>query len=195
GPFETALGEFYTGNALPVAVGAFSEVNEDASKLITGLARLTAKTDFGNYLCDATTRVRFSDERASIDIDLRGSRTPRDVGVEACRAQSRIEQELTHPGVCSAFRWCTYFRRGGTAPLGVFVGRVALSLTSDLHASAVLQLRRGLKSRSLVVARSAQDESKSPILVFDCGDGRTEVKGSALGEWRRAQSLSFFQWT
>ncbi|EJK64960.1 hypothetical protein THAOC_14248, partial [Thalassiosira oceanica] len=30
GPFETALGEFYTGNALPVAVGAFSEVNEDA---------------------------------------------------------------------------------------------------------------------------------------------------------------------
>ncbi|EJK53934.1 hypothetical protein THAOC_26535 [Thalassiosira oceanica] len=36
-----------TGNALPVAVGAFSEVNEDASKLITRLARLTAKTDFG----------------------------------------------------------------------------------------------------------------------------------------------------
>ncbi|EJK51810.1 hypothetical protein THAOC_28987 [Thalassiosira oceanica] len=26
GPFETALGEFYTGNALPVAVGAFGEV-------------------------------------------------------------------------------------------------------------------------------------------------------------------------
>ncbi|EJK63646.1 hypothetical protein THAOC_15684 [Thalassiosira oceanica] len=48
GPFETALGEFYTGNVLPVAVGAFSEVNEDASKLITRLARLTAKTDFGN---------------------------------------------------------------------------------------------------------------------------------------------------
>ncbi|EJK54718.1 hypothetical protein THAOC_25630, partial [Thalassiosira oceanica] len=47
GPFETALGEFYTGNVLPVAVGAFSEVNEDASKLITRLARLTAKTDFG----------------------------------------------------------------------------------------------------------------------------------------------------
>ncbi|EJK75180.1 hypothetical protein THAOC_03111 [Thalassiosira oceanica] len=48
GPFETALGEFYTGNVLPVAVGAFSEVNEDASKLITRLARLTTKTDFGN---------------------------------------------------------------------------------------------------------------------------------------------------
>ncbi|EJK71529.1 hypothetical protein THAOC_07019, partial [Thalassiosira oceanica] len=50
GPFETALGEFYTGNVLPVAVGAFSEVNEDASKLITRLARLTAKTDFGKSM-------------------------------------------------------------------------------------------------------------------------------------------------
>ena len=45
GPFETALGTFYTGNALPFVVGAFGEVNEDASKLITKLARLTAKTD------------------------------------------------------------------------------------------------------------------------------------------------------
>ncbi|EJK64402.1 hypothetical protein THAOC_14865, partial [Thalassiosira oceanica] len=48
-------------------------------------------------LCDATTRVQFSDERASIDIDLRGSRTHRDVGVEACQAHRRIEQEQPHP--------------------------------------------------------------------------------------------------
>ena len=32
-------------NVLPLVVGAFGEVNEDASKLITKLARLTAKTD------------------------------------------------------------------------------------------------------------------------------------------------------
>ena len=45
GPFETALGTFYTSNALPFVIGASGEVNEDASKLITKLARLTAKTD------------------------------------------------------------------------------------------------------------------------------------------------------
>ncbi|EJK66726.1 hypothetical protein THAOC_12323 [Thalassiosira oceanica] len=121
-------------------------------------------------LCDATTRVRFSDERASIDIDLRGSRTPREVGVEACRAHSRMEQEPTHPGMSSAFRWRTYFRRGGTAPLSIFVGRVALSSTSDLRAAAVLQLRRGLKSRSSLLARSAQDESKSAATEVRCGN-------------------------
>ena len=32
GPFEAALGTFYTGNAFPIVVGAFGEVNEDASK-------------------------------------------------------------------------------------------------------------------------------------------------------------------
>ena len=53
------------------------------------------------------------------------------------------------------------FRRGGTAPLSIFVGRVAMSLISDSLAATVLQLHRGLKSRSLAVARSAQDESKS----------------------------------
>ncbi|EJK51514.1 hypothetical protein THAOC_29308 [Thalassiosira oceanica] len=58
GPFETALGEFYTGNALPVAVGAFSEVNEDASKLITRLARLTAKTDFGKSMSPLVSHSR-----------------------------------------------------------------------------------------------------------------------------------------
>ena len=45
GPFEAALGTFYTGNVFPIAVGAFGEVNEDASKLVTNLVRLTAKTD------------------------------------------------------------------------------------------------------------------------------------------------------
>ena len=50
GPFEAALGTFYTGNALPFVVGAFGKVNEDASKLITKLARLTAKTDFGKSM-------------------------------------------------------------------------------------------------------------------------------------------------
>ena len=58
GPFETALGEFYTGNVLPVAVGAFSEVNEDASKLITKLARLTAKTDFGKSMSPLVSHSR-----------------------------------------------------------------------------------------------------------------------------------------
>ncbi|EJK54221.1 hypothetical protein THAOC_26179 [Thalassiosira oceanica] len=58
GPFETALGEFYTGNVLPVAAGAFSEVNEDASKLITRLARLTAKTDFGKSMSPLVSHSR-----------------------------------------------------------------------------------------------------------------------------------------
>ncbi|EJK68906.1 hypothetical protein THAOC_09880 [Thalassiosira oceanica] len=58
GPFETALGEFYTGNALPVAVSAFSEVNEDASKLITRLSRLTAKTDFGKSMSPLVSHSR-----------------------------------------------------------------------------------------------------------------------------------------
>ncbi|EJK71557.1 hypothetical protein THAOC_06984 [Thalassiosira oceanica] len=45
GPFEEALGQFHTGNVFPIVAGAFGEVNEDASKLVTNLARLTAKTD------------------------------------------------------------------------------------------------------------------------------------------------------
>ncbi|EJK43779.1 hypothetical protein THAOC_37744, partial [Thalassiosira oceanica] len=40
GPFEEALGQFHTGNVFPIVAGAFSEVNEDASKLVTNLARL-----------------------------------------------------------------------------------------------------------------------------------------------------------
>ncbi|EJK66729.1 hypothetical protein THAOC_12321 [Thalassiosira oceanica] len=49
GPFEEeALGQFHTGNIFhPIVAGVFSEVHEDASKLVTNLARLTAKTDFG----------------------------------------------------------------------------------------------------------------------------------------------------
>ncbi|EJK43855.1 hypothetical protein THAOC_37660, partial [Thalassiosira oceanica] len=47
GPFEEALGQFHIGNVFPIVAGAFGEVNEDASKLVTNLARLTAKTDFG----------------------------------------------------------------------------------------------------------------------------------------------------
>ncbi|EJK55292.1 hypothetical protein THAOC_24990 [Thalassiosira oceanica] len=50
GPFKAALGEFHTGNFFPIVVGVFGEVNEDASKLITKLARLTAKTDFGKSM-------------------------------------------------------------------------------------------------------------------------------------------------
>ncbi|EJK68548.1 hypothetical protein THAOC_10260 [Thalassiosira oceanica] len=51
GPFEEALGQFHTGNVFPIVVaGAFGEVNEDASKLVTNLARLTAKTDFGKSM-------------------------------------------------------------------------------------------------------------------------------------------------
>ena len=47
---KSSLDTFYTGNVLPFVVGAFGEVNEDASKLITKLARLTAKTDFGKSM-------------------------------------------------------------------------------------------------------------------------------------------------
>ncbi|EJK65142.1 hypothetical protein THAOC_14040 [Thalassiosira oceanica] len=50
GPFEEALGQFHTGNVFPIVAGAFSEDNEDASKLVTNLARLTAKTDFGKSM-------------------------------------------------------------------------------------------------------------------------------------------------
>ncbi|EJK47261.1 hypothetical protein THAOC_34031 [Thalassiosira oceanica] len=40
----------HTGNVFLIVAGAFSEVNEDASKLVTNLARLTAKTDFGKSM-------------------------------------------------------------------------------------------------------------------------------------------------
>ncbi|EJK68599.1 hypothetical protein THAOC_10207, partial [Thalassiosira oceanica] len=40
----------WTGNVFPIVAGAFGEVNEDASKLITNLARLTAETDFGKSM-------------------------------------------------------------------------------------------------------------------------------------------------
>ncbi|EJK70452.1 hypothetical protein THAOC_08191 [Thalassiosira oceanica] len=50
GPFEEALGQFHIGNVFPIVAGAFGEVNEDASKLVTNLARLTAKTDFGKSM-------------------------------------------------------------------------------------------------------------------------------------------------
>jgi len=58
GPFEAALGTFHTGNVLPIVVSAFGEINEDASKLITKLARLTAKTDFGKSM--SPTLVSYS---------------------------------------------------------------------------------------------------------------------------------------
>ena len=56
GPFEAALGTFYTGNVLPIVVGAFGEVNEYASKLITQPScSLTAKTDFGKSMMPLAT--------------------------------------------------------------------------------------------------------------------------------------------
>jgi len=58
GPFEAAIGAFYTGNVFPIAVGAFGEVNEDASKLVTNLVRLTAKTDFVKSLSPLVSHSR-----------------------------------------------------------------------------------------------------------------------------------------
>ena len=58
GPFEAALGEFYTENVFPIVVGAFGEVNEDANKLIKKLARLTAKTDFGKSMSPLVSHSR-----------------------------------------------------------------------------------------------------------------------------------------
>ena len=56
--FEEALGRFHTGNAFPVVAGAFGEVNEDASKLVTQLARLTAKTDLGKMMSPLVSHSR-----------------------------------------------------------------------------------------------------------------------------------------
>ena len=58
GPFQTALGGFHTGNVYPVVVGAFGEANEDFRKLITELARLTAKTDFGKSMSPLVSHSR-----------------------------------------------------------------------------------------------------------------------------------------
>ena len=58
GPFEEALGQFHTGNAFPIVAGAFGEVNEDASKLVTNLARLTAQTDFGKSMSPLVSHSR-----------------------------------------------------------------------------------------------------------------------------------------
>ncbi|EJK75720.1 hypothetical protein THAOC_02549 [Thalassiosira oceanica] len=58
GPFEEALGQFHTGNVFPIVAGAFGEVNEDASKLVTNLARLTAKTDFGKSMSPLVSHSR-----------------------------------------------------------------------------------------------------------------------------------------
>ena len=58
GPFEEALGQFHTGNVFPIVAGAFGEVNEDASKLVTNLARLTAQTDFGKSMSPLVSHSR-----------------------------------------------------------------------------------------------------------------------------------------
>ena len=91
-------------------------------------------------VCDATTRVRFPvDEGATIG-KSRGSISPPDVGVETWRAHSPVDRESTHRGVVSAFLGSTYFRRTGTAPLGVFFGRSALRVTSANRAAAGLEI-------------------------------------------------------
>ncbi|EJK63348.1 hypothetical protein THAOC_15993 [Thalassiosira oceanica] len=56
GPFEEALGQFHTGNVIPIVAGAFSEVNEDASKLITNLAQLTATRQTLESRCHTTSQ-------------------------------------------------------------------------------------------------------------------------------------------
>lgn len=61
--FEAALGVWervllYTGNDFPIVAGAFGKVNEDASKLITKLARLTAKTNFGKLTSPLVSHSR-----------------------------------------------------------------------------------------------------------------------------------------
>ena len=59
GPFGQALGEFYTtSNVFPFVVGAFGEVNEDASKLITKLVCPTAKTNFGKSMSPLVSHSR-----------------------------------------------------------------------------------------------------------------------------------------
>ncbi|EJK52626.1 hypothetical protein THAOC_28080, partial [Thalassiosira oceanica] len=58
GPSEEALGQFHTGNVFPIVAGSFGEVNEDASKLVTNLARLTAKTDFGKSMSPLVSHSR-----------------------------------------------------------------------------------------------------------------------------------------
>ncbi|EJK53201.1 hypothetical protein THAOC_27416 [Thalassiosira oceanica] len=57
GPFEEALLDNSTlaTHVFPILAGAFGEVNEDASKLVTNLARLTAKTDFGKSMSPLVT--------------------------------------------------------------------------------------------------------------------------------------------
>ncbi|EJK54179.1 hypothetical protein THAOC_26256, partial [Thalassiosira oceanica] len=46
-PARRGVGCVVSCVVFPIVAGAFGEVNEDASKLVTNLARLTAKTDFG----------------------------------------------------------------------------------------------------------------------------------------------------
>ncbi|EJK68988.1 hypothetical protein THAOC_09799 [Thalassiosira oceanica] len=67
GPFEEALGQFHTGNVFPIVAGAFSEVNEDASKLVTNLARLTHchKTDFGKSIPSAREAYQTAEDNHS----------------------------------------------------------------------------------------------------------------------------------
>ena len=94
-------------------------------------------------VCDATTRVRFPvDEGATIG-KSRGSISPPDVGVETSRWRFPIDRELSHGEVVSAFRGSTYFRRTGTAALGVFFGRSARRLTSGSRAAAGLEIASG----------------------------------------------------
>ena len=59
GPFEAALGTVHTRNAFPIVVGSVDDVNEeDASKLITKLARLTTKTDCGKSMSPLVSHSR-----------------------------------------------------------------------------------------------------------------------------------------
>ena len=91
GPFETALlgilGEFYTGNVFPIFVGAFGEVNEDASKLITKQARLTAKTDFGKSMSPLV--VSHSKKGGAFPLPIMQSQFRRALGWMIARGQAQ----------------------------------------------------------------------------------------------------------
>ena len=95
GPFEAALGEFYTGNVFPFVVGAFGEVNEDASKLITKLARLTAKTDFGKSMSPLV-----SHSRKGGAFPIMQSQFRRALGCLVARGQPQHLLKRRHPLSC-----------------------------------------------------------------------------------------------
>ncbi|EJK52587.1 hypothetical protein THAOC_28120 [Thalassiosira oceanica] len=79
-----------------LAIGAFGEVSEDASKLVTNLAHLTAKTDFGKSMSPLHGKLIFPYQHAHPPTPLR-SRDTTDAHASFADARSHRQGPKSMP--------------------------------------------------------------------------------------------------